>query len=97
MNLAQVLAARDTAGARYAAARTEFEAALVDLAGWERVLANRYVGLPPASLAHTLSGVPQALPEWVRHADYSPSFPSNLHTQIDATAASRLSSAQVPG
>lgn len=99
MNPSQLSAARATAGARYAAAITELQASLIDLAALERVLSNRAVSaaLPASQVpVQTIAEIPQTLPTGLRHGVYAPAYPSNLHQGIDTAAAAYLA-AFTPG
>lgn len=68
-----MLAARDTAGARYAAAVAEFRAAYVDLFAMDLALKNRNVGIGDGiNTPRTFSGEFREIPVGARHPDYAP-------------------------
>ena len=87
-NLSTLLAERDAAGARYAAAVAELRDAYVELASIDRVLLNRNVGY--AAQVRTFHGFPSTLEQPFSHPVYAADVWQRLDFRTDAVAATKL-------
>lgn len=88
--ISEITASRATAGARYAAAITELQAAYADLAGIDAALNNASLAGRNGGPVPTFRGDADRIPWEFRHPVYSPTEGSSLIAARDAKRASVL-------
>jgi hypothetical protein len=89
--LPELIAHRDTAGARYVAAVTELRAAFGDLGAIERLLENAKAGYPVPTF-----GGPRPNPIPLRHPKYLPKLGGSFQDDVLSAYAVRAAAFGVP-
>jgi hypothetical protein len=85
-----MLTARDTAGARYAAALSELRAAYIDLAAHDKALLNRRFGSPSHIASFNGTQEQDGVPIGLRHPDFAPDGDGAWHNEVEAQADAYL-------
>ncbi len=91
-SLSQLIAYRQTAGARYAAAVTELIAAMVDLKGLDLALENEVVAYRRPS--QSFGPPPDVIS--LRHAEFAPDVACDWHKEFMASLASHTRTFPTP-